>query len=194
MEANTSTPTLVIEDLEPDTLYKIQVCAVLASTKGPYTSLTTRTKEELKLPSKPLDFKAEFIDFNYHKTMTPTLKFKWKKPVVNAMAIRKYRLFYEHLHFGLEAGVDTLYNYPAESVGFYNSDQYFIEDYGADDAPVKYLDIDTPNEAYQFGSLDSSYEFLLEDLKKYSTYKFRLVGVNDLMEKNNITGQNNEGK
>ena len=56
-----------------------------------------------------------------------------------------------------------------------------MDDYSSEDLreeKEKFLDIDTPSSKYD---QRNSYEFLLEDLKKYSTYKFRLVAMNELM-------------
>lgn len=192
-ELITTNSSLLIDELKPDTLYLIQVCASLSSTKGPYAFIEVNTTSELKIPGAPIDFKAEFVDFKYHQIMSPTLKFRWKRPIVNAENIIKYRLYYEHLHYGPDGLNESRENdYDLMSnINYYNPDQYFINEYEEEEEDEKYLDIDTPSGIFQNG-VDSSYEFLLEDLKKYSTYKFRLVAISNEME-NNHDFKSNEG-
>ena len=57
------------------------------------------------------------------------------------------------------------------------NDDYSNDDEKSKTSSEKYLDIEIPN----LESSDSFYEFLLEDLLKYSTYKFTLVAINKQM-------------
>lgn len=184
-ELNTSSTSILIDELTADTVYLIQVCAVLDSIKGPCGTLEAKTDTELAVPGSPVDFKAEFIDLNTDtQSLTPTLKFKWKKPNVNADNVVKYRLYYQHLHYG-PASLDKKLD---EEI--FNSEQTDLiddlSDYttgGSSEKSAtsltseKYLDIDIP----PIESPDQYYEFLLEDLLKYSTYKFSLVALNKHM-------------
>ena len=188
-EMNTSQQSVRVDDLTPETLYLIQVCAVLGSTRGPYAFLEVATSKEALIPGPPVDFKAEFVEFNYHSSQTPTLKFKWKKPVKNAQHIVKYRLYYKHLHYGpvSDNGLKKVDEYSGEYFPMGGNENDLLEaqefanpgDYGDEKASEnKYLDIDVPGEAFSgTQEADNNYEFLLEDLRKYSTYKFALIGV-----------------
>jgi len=192
-EATTSKTEFLIGDLTADTVYRIEVCAVLSESSGPQAFLEAKTSGELKLPGPPVDLSAEFVDFGYQKTMSPTLKFRWKRPVeLTTSPITKYRLFYEHLHYGPARSWDENTDSGADSVSYYNGDQYAMDEYDVvESVSEKFLDIETPpSEVKQ----ESSYEFLLEDLKKYSTYRFRLVAVDAFMERENITGHESEGR
>ena len=51
----------------------------------------------------------------------------------------------------------------------------------------KYIDIDLPSDLEQL--VDSYYEFLLEDLLKYSTYKFRLLALDQQQLDSSATNQ-----
>ena len=187
IEQVTTDTSFDIIDLSPDTLYLIQVCAIVNTTKGPYSFLEVRTSSEPKIPSKPVDFKAQFVDFKYHKAMTPTLKFKWKRPVSNANDIIKYRLYYEHLHYGGKTPSTLDERQYQEDEMYSNADYMGFYDYNEMKSEEKFLDIETPVESFEYNPAGSSYEFLLEDLKKYSTYNFRLVAINKLMESLNGT-------
>ncbi len=178
-ELITSDTGTVIDGLTKETTYLIQVCAILGANKGPYSFLEASTISEPKYPGPPIDFKAEFVDFKYQQTMSPTLKFKWKRPVTNGEDVFKYRLYYEHLNYG-PASANNENQYDAFLNSNANND-YYVDDYSSEDLreeKEKFLDIDTPSSKYD---QRNSYEFLLEDLKKYSTYKFRLVAMNELM-------------
>lgn len=61
-EINTTNLTLLIDELQPETAYLIQVCAVFGHTKSPYASLDVRTLSERPIPGRPVDFRAEFVD------------------------------------------------------------------------------------------------------------------------------------
>ncbi len=193
--ATTNKTELLVSDLKPDTTYTFDVCAVLADSKGPQAFLEAKTSGELKLPGPPVEFRAHFVDFGYQKSMSPTLKFRWKRPVELASSpIVKYRLFYEHLHYGPASSLNENLDSGIDGMSYFSNDQYAIDEYDVmDEAAEKFLDIDTPPVEGTTQRHESSYEFLLEDLKKYSTYRFRLVAVDAFMERENITGQENEG-
>src|SRR6185312_8162440 len=91
--------SLLVDDLQPSTSYTIQVCAVVGSTRGPYAQLEARTadneQQQQEQPSAPLDFKYEPLE----STMT-LIRFKWRRPVLNADKIVRYRLFYRRIHYG----------------------------------------------------------------------------------------------
>lgn len=179
LEQKTTNTSFEIMNLLPNTLYLIEVCAVNNATKGPYARLEVTTSTEPKIPSEPVDFQAQFVDFKYHKAMTPTLKFTWKIPRKNAENIIKYRLYYEHLNYGGKNPNNLDIQQYQEDEIYFNSDYMGFYDYNEMKTEKKFLDIETPAESYETAS---SYEFLLEDLKKYSTYDFRLVAINKLME------------
>lgn len=61
-EMNTTNNTLLIDELIPETIYLIQVCAIVGLTRSPYVFLEAKTEPERVLAGKPLDFRAEFID------------------------------------------------------------------------------------------------------------------------------------
>lgn len=61
-EINTTNTTLFIDELQPDTAYSINVCAVFGHTRSPSVSLDARTLAERPIPSRPLDLRAEFVD------------------------------------------------------------------------------------------------------------------------------------
>ena len=205
-EMNTTRNSIIIDELTPDTVYMIQICAMIASKKGPYSFLEAKTELEASLPGAPVDFKAELVDANAspQATSSPTLKFKWKKPLANANNILKYRLYYQHLHYGPvnnpASSDEHSEEKPAASGGF--GSQFYPtskdEDYASGDEAIfdedgervtkksktqeKYLDIEIPSELESAPS-DYYYEFLLEDLLKYSTYKFRLIAVDKESER-----------
>jgi hypothetical protein len=206
-EINTTNTSCLIDDLAHDTLYTIQVSAILSSIRGPSSSIEVKTDAEPLFPSQPVDFKAEFIDLSMPvQSMTTSsvsaLKLKWKRPQFNFANILKYRLYYQHLHFGpltsadikLRPGSEDFFQ-PSETVAASSqsssssssdylefSDQNGVEENLMISGDIesereeKFIDIDLPNDStYQGG--DSYYEFLLEDLFKYSTYKFKLVAL-----------------
>lgn len=61
-EALTVNRTLLIDELQPETVYSIQVYAQLGHTKSPYAFLEVKTLHERPLPGRPVDFRAEFVD------------------------------------------------------------------------------------------------------------------------------------
>ena len=154
----------------------------MGSIRGPCSPIEGRTESEASLPGPPIDFQAEFIDLNMPidnslSTLTPTLRFRWKKPKINPQNIAKYRLYYQHLHFG---PINNNNNFePLKS-----EDSEFLNEY-ADErtttAVEKYLDIEMPtgSDNHHSHQNDAYNEFLLEDLLKYSTYKFRLVAMDN---------------
>jgi hypothetical protein len=231
-EMNTSRTMMIIDELVPDTTYNIQVCSLVGTVKGPCAVLDTRTENEPFLPGPPLDFKAEFIDLTLPTfslptsnsvSTTPTVKFKWRKPLANPNNIVKYRLYYQHLHYGpINYNENANSNdkkkqqnfHPSENKqNLFNSDEEFYASNVDEDENMfstfsheeteeeeneqqnsvelsneKYLDIEIPNsngvaniESDFTASLPQSneayYEFLLEDLLKFSTYKFRLLAI-----------------
>lgn len=220
-ELNTTNASILIDELTPDTVYIIYVSAMMSGTKGPYSFVEAKTDPEALLPGPPVDFKAEFIDFNLPSesftSLTPTLKFKWKKPIINSENILKYRLFYQHVHYGpiSQGDLQSLSNRKnanqSNSNEFQPSDVDSVnEDTDDDDLASneefefdvfekkkvekineKFIDIDIPSE---LGDSDHYYEFLLEDLLKYSTYKFRLIAIDKIqsVNKENKTSADNE--
>jgi hypothetical protein len=204
---NTTNASVVIDELTPDTTYTVQVSVIVAFVRSPAISIEARTDSEPIHPSAPVDFKAEFMDLNTAPQQPSSstasaisaLKLKWKKPLYNANLIAKYRLYYQHLHHGPIAGSDTKSGVNDETDTFHPNDVDSVSQdendiaengdlthsaYGYMDATIvdlqnaiaaeKYIDIDVPSEAEL---TDNYYEFLLEDLVKYSTYKFRLVAL-----------------
>ena len=104
-ELNTTSKFLTIDDLTAETVYSVHVSVIVAGVRGPPAILEVKTELEPAFPGMPVDFKAEFIDLSMlssqsASTSISALKLKWKKPIQNAETIIKYRLFYQHLHYG----------------------------------------------------------------------------------------------
>jgi hypothetical protein len=137
-------------------------------------------------------------------TSISALKLKWKKPLYNANLVVKYRLYYQHLHHGPILGFDlknsgedgnTFHPHDVDDNTLSHDENDIIEnseyassqsgEYGYLDMSSveiqnkitnneKYIDIDLLSDSEL---TDNYYEFLLEDLMKYSTYKFKLVAL-----------------
>jgi neogenin len=182
-ELNITQNSVLIDDTTADTMYLVTVCALLEANKSPCSTIEVKTDPELVMPGPPVEFKAELLDLNTQSQTT--LKFKWKKPALNAENIIKYRLYYQHLNYGHLDANKKQNDYEltsGESNENNNNMMDTNDDYSNDDeksktSSEKYLDIEIPN----LESSDSFYEFLLEDLLKYSTYKFTLVAINKQM-------------
>ena len=82
-EMNTTYTSILIDDLLPDTVYIVQICAMIGTTKGPATSIEVKTEVEALVPGAPVDFKAEFVlESDEKMSSVQILKLKWKKKVL----------------------------------------------------------------------------------------------------------------
>lgn len=63
-EINTTNMSHLIDDLVPETVYLIQVCAIFNQTRSPYAFLEAKTLAERQFPGKPVNFRSEFVDEN----------------------------------------------------------------------------------------------------------------------------------
>ena len=198
-EINTTETSILIDDLTPETVYLINVCAIMSAKKGPYSFIEAETEKEVQIPGPPIDFKWELIDESQQQSadfddefMSDTvssssqkIRFKWRKPAVNGDSLAKYRLYYQHLNFGPKGQIQM------EQSGENGDNYQFFPAYKEDDydtfmdedsfnlksdkknSSEKYLDIETSN-----GGLgEQFYELPVDDLHKYSTYKFRLIAI-----------------
>ena len=182
-QINTTDTSYLIDDLKPNTVYIINVRAFAMATYGPSVEIEAITDQ--RLSNAPIDFKAELVDYYTPDgvlSFSPTLKFKWKRP--NSNNLLKYRLYYQHLHYGPVVNSDLHSNEFRPSIvdqyddggtndGFSDDFYYEIRNQEEDKTIEKYINIDIPAD---FVNSDH-YEFLLEDLLKYSSYKFRLVAI-----------------
>ncbi|RNA29665.1 neogenin isoform X5 [Brachionus plicatilis] len=181
-QTNTTATACLIDGLTPNTEYMISVRAFGMGTYGPSAQIETTTHHHLS--NAPVDFKAELIDYYASDgivTFSPTLRFKWKRP--NSNSLLKYRLYYQHVHYGPVTSGDLHANQfvPSQMEQYDDSldealsDDFYYEARGDQEekSAEKYINIDIPSD---FANSDH-YEFLLEDLLKYSTYKFRLVAI-----------------
>ena len=207
-EINTTETSIIIDELTPETVYLINVCAIMSAKKGPYSFVEAQTDKEIQIPGAPVNFRQEFIDENqqsesdddddesFSDTLSSSqkIKFKWKKPLVNWENIVKYRLYYQHLNYGPKGqqqqdqsgeNVDNYQFFPSDKEDDY--DTFLDEDSTSlkseKNTSEKYLDIEATSDP------DQTYEFPLDDLHKYSTYKFRLIAI----DSNSIKGDDNDG-
>jgi hypothetical protein len=188
-EMNTTLNSILIDDLLPDTVYIIQVCAMIGTTKGPATSIEVKTDVEALVPGAPIDFKAEFVlESDDKMSSVQILKLKWRKPTVNANNIAFYRLYYQHLHYGpINNQDETSSSSLNEEASFDNNSEYqddeslLLNENSTEQNQEKYIDIDLSTE-----NIDHDYEYLLDELMKYSTYKFRLVAIDNSTSDKNI--------
>jgi hypothetical protein len=195
-EINTTDTSILIDDLTPETVYLINVCAVMASKKGPYSFLEAKTEADMQTPSAPIDFKYEIVDANQDE-LSPEMTsqkiiFKWKRPLLNGDKVLKYRLYYQHLNYGPKGQVSQMQEQGenADSYQFFPS--YKEEDYDTfleEDAfnsnsqkkiTEKYLDIEMEN---NLNDAEYTYEFSIDDLNKYSTYRFWLAALDSRLLK-----------
>ncbi len=174
-ELNTSNTSISLDELTPNTVYLIQICAFISSTKGPYSFLEAKTEPEALFPGPPVGFQAEFIDVDVQHT-SPTLKFKWKKPQLSTNKLVKYRLYYQHLHYG---SMNESLEFKSQEQDYYDAESSFDYINDAKQSNEKYLDIEIPSDSDSGLENGQFYEFLLEDLIKFSTYKFRLVPIEE---------------
>jgi hypothetical protein len=120
------------------------------------------------------------------------LKLTWEKPSKNANNILKYRLYYEHLHYGpIKTSNESLSaeNYEDEVVSSLD-DQFDYSDTNGENGlnfksstKERYIDI-----AANLSTERYSYEVSLDYLHMYSTYRFRLV----TLDANNMNIEANE--
>jgi hypothetical protein len=209
-EMNTSSTYFLIDELSPDTVYLINVCAFLANTKGPYTFIEAKTTNEETKSTLPLNFRVKFESnkkivtktdskFDNSQMALPTYRFKWERPIYNYDRIVKYRLIYTHLHYGEKKPADdetsTTIKNTINNSSKINSTKNNIKDNSYDDmfdytdflADDIYSDIYSDGKTVDEEFIDIfsiknetkySYDILLDDLFKYSTYKFTLVAIN----------------
>ena len=154
----------------------------MSAKKGPFSFLEAKTDPDMLIPGAPYDFNFEIAET--FADMSQKLIFKWKKPLINSERVIKYRLFFEHLNYGSKS--QKLVDKPemGDSYQFFPSfkdvDDYddYEENFDAQSSnklPKKFVDIDSDK---------SFYEFSLDDLLKYSTYKFCLVAMDSNLSEN----------
>ena len=103
-EVNTTETSMLVDDLAADTVYLVNVCAIMSAKKGPYSFLEAKTSVDTQVSSPPLDFRFEILvvgDQDQEALASDTkIRFKWRKPATNTDQVLKYRLYYQHVSFG----------------------------------------------------------------------------------------------
>jgi hypothetical protein len=179
-EINTTFNSIVIDELTPDTVYLINVCAMLSTKKGPYSFLEAKTEKDTQIPGAPVQFKYEIIEDSQSGSQ---IKFKWKRPLVNWSKIAKYRLYYQHLNYGPYQKPVQQQDSSAESgIGDnFENYQFMDEEYDSFLEPENDSRVKEPKKAEKYLDINSAESeecsFPLDDLHKYSAYKFRLAAL-----------------
>ena len=196
-EINTTETSILIDDLTPETVYLINVCAIMATKKGPYSFLEAKTEADLQIPSAPVDFKYEIVIDSNIDELSPEMasqkiRFKWKKPLINGDKVLKYRLYFQHLNYGPKGQASQLQEQGENSENYQFFSSFKEEDYDTfmeEDAfnsknekksTEKHVDIDLEN---NLSDGEYFYDFSIDDLSKYSTYRFRLIALDSRLIK-----------
>ncbi len=209
-EINTTETSILIDDLTAETVYLINVCAIMASKKGPYSFLEAKTDADMQIPSAPIDFKYEQItesnlDELSSEMTSQKIRFKWKRPLINGDKVLKYRLYYQHLNYGLKGQASQAQEQSENGESYQFFPSFKEEDYDTfmeEDAfnpksekksTEKHLDIDLES---VLGDEEYFFDFSLDELSKYSTYRFRLVALDSRLiktETDSVSGEDNNG-